>query len=193
MVNAKSSFMNLSPKKLGLILEGCRKGKRTAQRSLYYHFYSYGLTVCLHYGRNREEAEEILHDGFLKVYKKINQYKGPAKFKPWFRRILVNVAIDYARKYPINKLDGKVIPIESTKNEAIRQLELEDAWKVLQKLPPAYRIVFNLFVLENFTHKEIAAQLEISVGTSKSNLARAKDKLKSIAGSFYQIKKAPNI
>ena len=185
--------MKLSQNKLDLILEGCRKGKRAAQRSLYYHFYSYGLTVSLHYGRNREEAEEILHDGFLKAFKNIKQFKGEASFKSWFRRILVNVAIDYARKYPIDQLSGKVIPIESTKNEAIRQLELEDAWKILQKLSPGYRIVFNLSVLENFTHKEIAAELGISVGTSKSNLARAKEKLRMIAGSFYQIKNAPNI
>lgn len=185
--------MTVPQKKLDLILDGCRKNKRAAQRALYQHFYSYGLTICLHYGRNREEAEEILHDGFLRVFRNIKQYKGSAPFRAWFRRILVNVAIDYARKYPLRTHQSKVIPIENSQsNEALRRLELEDAWKILQKLSPAYRIVFNLFVMEDFTHAEIAKELGISVGASKSNLARAKEKLRTIAGPFYQIKQAPN-
>lgn len=185
--------MSISTKKLEVMLEGCRKQNRQAQRSLYYYFYSYGLTICLHYSRNKEEAEEILHDGFLRVFKQIKQFKGRNNFRAWFRRILINVAIDYARKYPLTSQQSKIIPIAfNATNEAMQNLEKEDAWKFLQKLPPGYRIVFNLYVMEDFTHAEIAKKLGISVGTSKSNLARAKEKLKSLAGPFFQIKQAPN-
>ena len=187
--------MTFNQENLDIILNGCRRGKRAAQKALYHHFYSYALTVALHYSKNREEAEEIVHDGFLKVFAKMHQFSGTGSFKAWLRRILVNVAIDYSRKHKKKVEDFKVIPIDATsvKNEALNRLELEDVWALLQQLPPSYRMVFNLHVLEGFTHPEIAVKLGISVGTSKSNLARAKKKLQELTKNYIKKNNPPTL
>lgn len=171
------------PISIPLLLKECQRGVRKSQEKLYRQYYSYGLTVCLHYSKNREEAEEILNDGFVKVFKRLHQYSGNHSFKPWLRKILVHSAIDYFRKYHRHEKGSKIIPLyqqTSVQNEAIGKLSMDDALLLLQKLPPAYRIVFNLFVLEGYSHAEIAEQLNIKVGTSKSNLAKAKKKMASI-------------
>ena len=174
---------------LNQIIKGCQKGRSKAQRKLYYKFYSYGLTVALHYASSREEAEEIVHDGFIKVFNKIPQYRFQGAFRGWFRRIIVHTAIDYYRKEKVYQEGARLISLNAKKtcvaNEALNRLELEDAWKVLQSLTPAYRMVFNLFVLEEYTHAEIADELNISIGTSKSNLSKAKKKLRQIAPPFF--------
>lgn len=186
--------MSLNQKKLERILDGCRAGSKVAQQALYYQFYSYALTVGLHYSKNKEEAEEIVHDAFLKVFAKMKQFSGQGNFKAWFRRVLINVAIDYSRKNSKKWDISKVAPAEaSVKNEALPQLELEDIWVLLQKLPPSYRMVFNLHVLEGFTHREIADKLGISIGTSKSNLARAKSKLQSLVQAYIKKNNPPTL
>lgn len=163
------------------IIVGCQKQNRMAQKALYYRFYSYGLTICLHYTKNQAEAEEILHDGFLKVFKKISQFQHKSAFRSWFRSILIRIIIDYYRKskvvkrYPQFELSKEDHQVD---NEAILKLQKDDVILVLQQLPPKYRIVFNLFVMEGYKHEEIADLLGISVGTSKSNLSRAKQKLR---------------
>ena len=180
--------MPLTEKELETVIRNCRKGRRKAQRQLYEHFYSYGLTVCLHYARNREEAEEMLHDGFLRVFDRLDQFRFDGPFRAWFRRIIVHAAIDYYRKHRRQQAEARLIPLphgESTENEALARLGEEDAWLILQLLPPAYRMVFNLHVLEGHTHAEIAAELGISVGTSKSNLAKARKKLQKLMGPFF--------
>lgn len=174
-----------------LLIDGCRKKNRASQLRLYELFYSYGLSITLRYGKNRNEAREILNDGFLKIFLKIDQYDSDQPLKPWIRRILINSAIDYHRKY--NKLtlvldDISIAKLEPvTQNLAIENLVFDDLIKVIQKLSPAYRLVFTLFVVEGFSHQEIAEQLNISVGTSKSNLAKARNKLKSILQSSYDV------
>ena len=172
---------------LKLLLEGCRKGQRVSQLKVYRHFYGYGMSVCLRYSKSREEALEIVNDGFLRAFTKIEQYDSDFDFKPWLRKILIHSAIDYHRKY--NKLKQPLEFIRSSDqepavaNEALNNLAYEDAVLVLQKLPPAYRLVFNLFVLEELSHQDIAERLGISVGTSKSNLAKARKKLKILLSS----------
>ncbi len=173
---------------LDQILQRCKRRNPKAQEQLYRRYYSYGLTICLHYAKNREEAEEILHDGFLSVFGKLHQFAGRSSFRAWFRRILVHAAIDYHRKHHLKKESVAIIAIKKvgiTENEAIAQLDKEDAWKILQVLSPAYRLVFNLSVLEGYTHKEIAKKLNISIGTSKSNLAKARKRLKQLIGPIY--------
>lgn len=182
--------MTKSPN-IQLLIEGCRNKNRASQLRLYEHFYSYGLSITLRYSKNRDEAKEILNDGFLKVFLKIDQYDSEKLLKPWIRRILINSAIDYHRKY--NKLD-LVLDIPPTNdlktatyNLALENLVFDDLIKMLQKLTPAYRMVFTLFVVEGLSHQDIAEKLNISIGTSKSNLSKARMKLKSILQSSYGI------
>jgi len=175
---------------LSILIGQCRKDVRQSQKELYKMYYSYGLTVCLHYSKNREEAEEILNDGFVKVFARLGQYKFGAPFKSWLRKVLVRSAIDYYRKFHHKKEQWQVVHLQqeaSVENEAIYNLSMKDALLLLQELPPRYRMVFNLFVLEGYSHSEIANLLNIEVGTSKSNLAKAKKKLQKLVSKFYEI------
>ena len=177
---------------LQLLIDGCRKGNRASQIRLYEHFFGYGMGVCLRYSRNREEALEIVNDGFHKAFSRIEQYDKEQPFKPWLRRILINAAIDYSRKYHKNK-GAKAFTLAreetaaTTHNKALENLAFEDLLKIMQKLPDAYRMVFNLYVVEHFSHQEIAEKLNISVGASKSNLAKARKKIKSMLGASHGI------
>ena len=155
------------------------------------------MSICLRYSKNRLEAREIMNEGFLKVFNKLNQYKKENPFHLWLRKILINTAIDYYRKEQRQPL---FIPIEnaaSISNEDYNDFEIDgqiDTLPILQQLTPAYRIVFNLYVMEGFKHKEIAQQLGISESTSKTNLARAKQKLKQliISREDYKLKLKEN-
>ncbi len=172
---------------LKLQLKGCRAGNRVSQLKVYRHFYGYGMGIGLRYAQNREEALEIVNDGFLKAFTKIDQYDENYDFKPWLRKILIHAAIDYHRKYeklkPPPDFDPQDISSSTVGNEALKKLAYEDAIQVLHNLTPAYRMVFNLFVFEDYTHQDIATQLNISVGTSKSNLAKARKKIKTLLSS----------
>lgn len=169
------------------IIEGCKRGKRSSQKKLYQHFYSYGMTVCLHYSANREEAQEILNDGFMKIFNKIDRYDDKYAFKSWLRRILINCAIDYYRRQEKHRHTANIIPINEPHipNEAIAKLSLDDVMYLVQQLTPAYRLVFNLYVVEGYNHREIAEKLGISEGTSKSNLAKARGKLRKMVKKLY--------
>ncbi len=166
------------------MIDGCKKGQLNSQRSLYEHFYGYGLNIALRYAQNREEAVEILNDAFLKVFSKLNYYKIEQPFKPWFRQILIYTAIDYHRvhhKFPTYIDIDSVTQLLIDSDTPLPFLSPnEDVLPFVQALPPQYRLVFNLFVMEEYDHKEIAAQLGIAESTSRSNLARAKEKLKEM-------------
>lgn len=134
------------------------------------------MSICLRYSSNRAEAEEILNEGFLKVFTKLDQYEETYGFKKWLRRILINTSIDYYRKYkklPVHPTP-EATPLEVDHNEGWSNLLYEDILKYIQMLPPSYRLVFNLYAIDGFMHHEIAEQLNISVGTSKSNYAKAR-------------------
>ncbi|MCG8329388.1 MAG: RNA polymerase sigma factor [Chitinophagales bacterium] len=169
------------------IIIDCQNGNRSAQRKLYQHYYAYGMNICLHYSKNREEAQEILNDGFLKVFKKISSYKFKGSFRAWLRRILIHSAIDYFRKHHKEEATLEIIHLRepSVNNSGAGKLELDDVMKLVQQLPPAYRIVFNLHVVEGYTHWEIAQQLGITTGTSKSNLSKARAKLQKAVIALY--------
>ena len=166
---------------LQLILDGCRLHNPTSQKLLYRHFFGYSMNICLRFSKCKEAAEEILNDAFLKVFQNIDQYKRELPFRPWLRRILINASIDYYRihhnyiKSIFLKDMNDVVSEEMTVNS-----NSKDFLPTIQQLPPAYRMVFNLYVLEEYKHQEIAEKLSITVGTSKSNLARAKTKLQSM-------------
>jgi RNA polymerase sigma-70 factor (ECF subfamily) len=164
------------------LISGCRRNDREAQKLLYKHFYAYGMSICLRYSSDRDEASSILNDGFMSVYQNIKKFSQDRPFKPWFRRIIINTSINHfkrsLRRAKITSLDdaGEVI-IQETSTSSMGYAEVID---MIQKLPIGYRTIFNLYVIEGYKHEEIAEMLGISVGTSKSNLFKAKDKLRKI-------------
>lgn len=167
------------------LLEGCIRQERTSQRALYRRFYAYGLNICRHYARNTEEASEILNDGFVKVFRRLEQFRSESSFKAYLRKILVNAAIDYFRKYHKHEPTLEIVRDgpAAIDNDAISKLSLDETLELVQLLPAAYRLTFNLYVVEGYKHHEIAEQLGTSVGTSKSNLSKAKQRLREmIAG-----------
>jgi len=176
--------------KIKRFIKGCVKGDQTSQLHLYQHFYSYGMGVCLPYTKTRQEALEVLNDGFLKVFKKIDRYNPEFPFKPWLRRILINASIDYYRKYYKHQEEQASYNFKgnsSTHNLALENLAYEDLIKIMQTLPPSYRMVFNLFVIEGLPHKEIAEKLGIGEGTSKSNLLKARSKIQVMLERSHDI------
>ena len=177
---------------LKLLIEACRKGNRESRKRLYELFYSFGLNLCLRYARNREEAKEMLNDGFLKVFDKIHQYHFENNFQGWLRKVLVSAAIDYHRKFKrlADFEDLERVDEPFWENDFQSNLQYEDVLKAVQQLSPNYRLVFNLYVMDGFKHSEIAEKLGISIGTSKSNLARAKENLQKILLPIYEERKS---
>ncbi|MGQ0828621.1 MAG: RNA polymerase sigma factor [Bacteroidota bacterium] len=170
------------------IIKGCLKNDRASQKALYERFYSKMLGVCLRYSKNSDEAKDILHEGFLKVFNGLKKFNATGSFEGWVRRIIVNTAIDQLRKnkqnylivstvYANEKASGMAVE-EINEDELLSHINQEEILKAVQKLTPAYRTVFNLYVVEEYTHREIAELLDISEGTSKSNLSKAKFNLK---------------
>lgn len=181
--------MDLSNKAaVSRLIEGCLRGDRKSQHYLYKSFYGKMLAVCYRYAGSAEEARDLLHDGFIKVFQKLGSFKNVGSFEGWIRRIMVNNAIDHIRKRKdfifsqdregLEKLEGEAD--SSLDDELYLQAEAAVLLRLLQKLSPAYRTVFSMYVIEEYQHKEIAEELGISVGTSKSNLAKAKQKLRAL-------------
>lgn len=160
-----------------LLINGCISGERASQAKLYHLYASKMMGVCMWYARNREEAEEILQDGFMRVFTYINKYSGTGSLEGWIRKIMVNAALfKYRNKsylHPVIEFNAaKHDPADT--NIADEMLEAKELVNLVQTLSPMYRLVFNLHVLEGLKHREIAALLGISEGTSKSNLSDAR-------------------
>ncbi|UFH54854.1 RNA polymerase sigma factor [Spirosoma sp. KNUC1025] len=164
------------------LLAGCLRNQRQSQELLYRQFYGYAMSICLRYVPTREGALEVLNDGFLKVFTRLDQYDPAQPFKGWLRRILINTAVDHYRQEVRHHYHEDIEQAEKTivseSVDAFSQLAHEDLLALIQRLSPAYRMVFNLYVIDGFTHEEIAGQLGISIGASKSNLARARENLR---------------
>ena len=159
------------------IIEGCKSSKRELQKALYQRFSGKMFAVCLRYSKNREEAEDILQDGFVKVFGNINQYTGTGSFEGWIRRIMVNTALEALRKKKIDYSNVEVHEIEDSYenvHDVMSKMGMNDLLIFIQELPAGYKAVFNLYAIEGYQHKEIAAMLSISEGTSRSQLARAR-------------------
>lgn len=170
------------------LIEGCARGDRMSQQRIYETYYGKMLAVCLRYSRDMEQAKDVLQDGFIKVFSKIEKYDRKGSFEGWMRRIIVNTAIDQFRKkktdFVLLGADQSVEDFAGVEDEEDETLEFEfkasQVIEAIQMLSPAYRTIFNLYMFENLSHKEIAGKLGISVGTSKSNYAKAKRNLKKI-------------
>ena len=168
------------------LLRGCMDGNRRMQEELYRRFSPRMYAVCLRYAGNAEEAEDILQEGFIKIFKKLDSFRSEGSFEGWVRRIFVNTAIEHFRRkrylMPVtekeeNTIEGKYVSV-------LDELAEKDILALLQELSPGYRTVFNMYVVEGYTHKEIADMLGISEGTSKSQLSRAKVILQDMVRTF---------
>ena len=163
------------------LINKCRKSERKAQELLYRQFSSKMLGVCFRYATDKMEAEDMLQNGFIKVFQKIEDYRGEGSFEGWIRRIMVHSAIEYYRKH--HKM-MHLADIEEAEHEAAvdplasSNLAAKDLLALIQQLSPGYRMVFNLYAIEGYSHKEIATIAGITEGASKSQLSRARDVLK---------------
>lgn len=164
--------------KLEDITEGCRKKDRKAEEQLYRMFSARMFALCIRYSRDRTEAEDNLQDGFIRVFEAIEQYTGKGSLEGWMRRIFINTALEKYRKNRTLQLVEELPDTEFSDLEEKTDIPGEVLSGYIEELPEKYKLVFNLYVGEEMQHKEIAAMMGISEGTSKSNLARAREILK---------------
>ncbi len=173
---------------LEIIIKGCVSGNRQAQGKLFNIYSNEMFGVCLYYSKDYTEAEDTLHDGFIKVFQKIEQYEFKGSLSGWIRRVMVNTALEKFRKqHQLYALGDNIEDNEDINTDyVVSDLTAQDLIKLIRELTPQYRMVFNLYAIEGYSHKEISDMLGISEGTSKSNLARARNVLQNkVKKHFY--------
>lgn len=162
------------------IISDCIAGSQKAQARLYHHFAPKMFGVCLRYAKDATEAEDNLQEGFIKVFANLKSFRQDGSFEGWVRRIMINVSLEKLRKqhllYPVE--DVAVYDTVNFSDDVIARISADDLLKLVQQLPPRYRLVFNLYVIDGMSHQEIAKEMSITQGTSKSNLARAREIMK---------------
>ena len=177
------------------ILKGCREGKRSAQKQLYERFVSPLLAICLRYSKSRDEAEDLLQKSFLKIFQNINTFRNHGSLEGWIKRIMINHALNHYKKNRKTPYTADVEEINETDILTDTE-EFENAEPVppgillemVQSLPEGYRMVFNLFVFEEYSHREIAETLNISENTSKTQLMKARRHLQKRIAEFINLK-----
>ena len=183
---------DITKSELKRLIAGCVARDRSCQKSIYLAYSPAMMSLCMRYAKSREEAEEVLQDGFLLVYKFIGQFKNSGSFEGWMRKIFINCAL---QRYRTPAQPVRIVSISEgsfylTDLPQITNLLSEKEWiRLIQSLPPAYRMVFNLFVFEGLKHRQIATLLNISEGTSKSNLFDARAILKKYLVEEFKIVK----
>ncbi len=169
------------------IIQGCVKANRDSQKLFYQLYYGYSLGICMRYCTDSNDAAEVVNDGFLKVFKALDSFNPQyadveVSLKGWMKRIMINTAIDHLRKNKQRFLVAEIFDnhfnITDDTETSIDKMSCKEIIAVVQKLSPVYRAVFNLFVIDGYKHEEIAQQLKISVGASKSNLSKARMNIK---------------
>lgn len=160
------------------LVDRCKKGERKAQEQLYRQYAGVLFGICLKYSRNKTEAEDNLHDSFMTIFEKIGQYKSKGSFEGWVKRITINTVLQKYRREEYLSLVNENTPEEVTLESNYADIGLQTLLGYIQELPNKYRTTFNLYVLDGYSHNEISQLLGTSVGTSKSNLARARMLLK---------------
>lgn len=181
------------------IVRGCIALERQCQKCFYEHFYGYAFTVCHRFVPDEEETLEVVNDGFLKIFRELVHFKPhhvtlEDSLKAWIRRIFINTSIDHLRRHKMTTIELN----EATSQQAasvmppvaLERLSQKELMEMVRRLTPAYRMVFNLFVIDGYTHEEIAALLNISAGTSKSNLAKARINLQKMILKVQQLETA---
>jgi len=161
------------------IIDGCLSGNRRDQELLYRRYSPKLYAVCLQYSGNTEEARDVLQEGFIKIFENLSHYGHEGSFEGWMRRIIVNTALEkYRNRYYLSRVDDideVDEPAAGPDTSDFAGLEAYDLLNMIMELTPKYRMVFNLYAIEGYSHKEIGSMLNISEGTSKSNLSRARD------------------
>jgi RNA polymerase sigma-70 factor (ECF subfamily) len=179
------------------ILEGCKSGEKDAFGLLYKKYAPSMLLICMRYSKHREEAEDILHEGFIKVFSNIAKFRGEGSFEGWIKRIMINTSLSHYHANLKHFFQSSADELEDTPSEIEDDSVYSNAPSrsellgLIQELPDGYRFVFNMYVFENFSHKDIAKELGISVNTSKSQLAKARRQLQKKLLEQYKLK--PNI
>ena len=164
-------------------IQACKNDDPSAQRKLFDYMYEYGMNVASRYGNTLGESEDIANEGFYKVLKNIKKYNPKIPFLVWVRRVVINCAIDAYRKSKNRELENNRHNVFQW-NEGLLEMERDYLLNMVRSLPSQYKMVFNLHTIEGFTHEEIAKKLNISRGTSKSNLAKAKKKLREMLSQY---------
>ena len=164
-------------------IDACKKDDPSAQRKLFDFMYEYGMNVASRYGNTLGESEDIANEGFYKVLKNIKKYDSKIPFLVWVRRVIINCAIDAYRKTKNHKMERPESVVFQW-NEGLLEMESDYLLKMVRSLPSQYKMVFNLHTIEGLTHEEISKKLNISKGTSKSNLAKAKRKLREMLRQY---------
>lgn len=181
---------------LNIIIQGCINQDRNNQQAFYKYFYGYSAAICMRYTSKKEDLSEVVNDGFLKIFKEIQTFRTPndnytATLKAWIRRVMINTSIDHYRKYNKNEPSivdvDKQLEIQKVDYETpLDKLSYDEVVKLVQQLSPMYKMVFNMYVIDGLNHEEISKQLNISVGTSKSNLSKARLNVMKIIENNYK-------
>ncbi len=177
------------------IISECIAGNQKAMAKLYHQFAPKMFGVCLRYAKDATEAEDNLQDGFIKVFANLKTFRNDGSLEGWIRRIIINVSLEKIRKqhllFPVE--DVSKYDSVNFSDDVIAKISADDLMKIIQELPPRYRLVFNLYVIEGLSHEEIAEEMSITKGTSKSNLSRAREILKKkVQENFGEIRAQNN-
>jgi RNA polymerase sigma factor (sigma-70 family) len=161
------------------LVQACVRQERWAQQRLYEEYYGKMMSICLRYANYEDEAQDMLHEGFIKVFRYISSYKTGTSLSAWIRTVIVNTCIDHYRKNQRRRAEDidQVVGLYKDEPNALDHISAEEILRMVQDLSPAYRMVFNLHVVEGYSHKEIASLLDITESTSRSNLVKARHKL----------------
>jgi len=192
----------LSTNDLNELIRGCILNNRESQKKIYNSFYSYGMAICDRYTRTEEDAIEIYNDSFLKIFKEIHRFKPSYEdevnsFKGWVRKIIIHTAIDYNRKHHKHAfaadIDKTLVFIPAQGEDALDMIAYDEIINAIRELSPAYRTVLNMFIVDGLSHEEISNQLQIAIGTSKSNLSKARQQLQKFLKKENKISIAKNV
>ena len=163
---------------LNKLIKQCADNDKKAQKEIYQLFAGKLFAICLKYSRNKQEAQDNFQDGFVTIFKKIGQFNFKGSFEGWLKRVMINTTLVKYREKRVLNIVTEEIPDEVIVDVDVDEISLDFLLNLIQELPERYRLVFNLYVLDGYSHKEIAKMLQIAEGTSKSNLARARAILK---------------
>ena len=166
-------------------IASCVRKERWAQQRLYEEHYGALMSVCLRYAKDRDEAMDILHEGYIKIFKNIAKYQPGTSLYSWMKRIVVNTAIDYYRKMVRRRTENidEAYGLSSGDADAISALSAMEIMDSIQRLTPSYRLVFNMYIIEGYSHRDISQKLGITESTSRSNLVKARAKLREMIAS----------
>lgn len=172
-------------------IRACREGSARAQRKLFKHFYGPVMRICMRYAGSTDEAADMLNEGFLKVFSNLDKYENTGSFEAWLKRVVCNAALDYRRRF-VKKVDFVNIDelpdmqvADDSVNDAVAKMSSQELVELIQQLPPVTRTVFNMFVFEGFSHRDIASELNITEGTSAWHVNSARTKLKDAISKMY--------